>query len=122
MTDSILDSTKKVLGLDPSYEAFDPDVLMHINSVFSTLHQLGLGPEAGFTISDNSATWDQFIGDMKHIESVKTYVYMRVRFIFDPPTTSFAIGAMKEQIQELEWRLNVVREGTEWETHLPPIS
>lgn len=114
MTNSILNSTKKVLGLDESYTVFDVDVLMHINSVFSTLNQLGLGPAAGFSIEDDVPTWSDFIGADDRLSSVKSLMYLKVRLLFDPPTTSFHIAAMKEQIQELEWRLNVVREDDEW--------
>lgn len=119
MLQSILDSTKKTLGIDPSYTVFDEDILMHINSVFGTLKQLGLGPEAGFAIEDNTSTWDEFIGTDNRFNDVKSYVYLRVRLLFDPPGTSFHIAAIKEQIQELEWRLREEREGTAW---VPPIT
>lgn len=108
--DSILDGTKKALGLAPDYDVFDPDIIMHINSVFSTLNQLGLGPEEGFRIENADATWDTFLGDNQQLNSVKTYVYLRVRLIFDPPTTSFVMEALKEQLREYEWRFNVYRE------------
>lgn len=111
ITDSILDSTKKVLGIVPSYDAFDTDILMHINSVFSVLNQLGIGPTDGFTIEDATAVWSDFLSDVKPLNSVKTYMYLRVRMLFDPPTTSYLIAAMEKQISELEWRLNVYREG-----------
>lgn len=114
MLQSILDSTKKTLGIDPSYTVFDEDILMHINSVFGTLKQLGLGPEAGFAIEDNASTWDEFIGSDNRFNEVKSYVYLRVRLLFDPPGTSFHIVAIKEQIQELEWRLREERENTAW--------
>lgn len=108
--DSILDSTKKVLGLDSEYTAFDQDVIMHINSVFSTLHQLGIGPDNGFMIEDKTPTWTQYLGADMNLNSVKSYVYLKVRLLFDPPATSFAIAAMEKQIEELEWRINVHRE------------
>lgn len=114
MSDSILNTTKKILGIEADYTAFDPDILMHINSVFSTLNQMGIGPDDGFAIDDAEATWFDFTGGDKRLNSVKTYVYLRVRLLFDPPTTSYLIGALKEQVQELEWRLNVNREGTSW--------
>lgn len=113
MTESILDSVKKVLGVDKDYDAFDIDILMHINSVFSTLHQLGVGPADGFFIDlDEPRTpeWSDFLEGKKNINSVKTYVYLSVRLLFDPPTTSFAITAMENQKKELEWRLNVATE------------
>lgn len=87
---------------------------MHINTAFSTLNQIGIGPDAGFMIEDASATWDQFLGDDPRLNSVKTYVYLKVRLIFDPPATSFVINAIEKQIEEIEWRLHVKREGESW--------
>lgn len=113
-TESILDSIKKVLGLDPEYTEFDNDVIMHVNSIFSTLNQLGVGPEDSFSIEDSTSIWDDFIGSAKNITSVKSYVYLKVRLIFDPPATSFAIAAFEKQASELEWRLNVVTEGVKY--------
>ena len=106
---SILDSTKKTLGLSPDYDVFDPDIIMHINTVFSFLQQLGVGPTEGFMIEDASTTWDEFISDTR-LNSIKSYIFLRVKLLFDPPQTSFVLSAMKEQIQELEWRINVHRE------------
>ena len=114
MITSILTSVKKVLNVDESYTAFDEDILMHINSVFSTLTQLGVGPATGFAIEDETATWDAFLGTDPRLNNVKTYVCLRVRMLFDPPTTSYLIDAMKEQIRELEFRMNVYREETAW--------
>lgn len=111
----ILDSTKKLLGIDSEYDVFDPEILVHINSVFSTLTQLGVGPDDGFYVDENT-TWSMFLGADNRINSVKTYVYLKVRLLFDPPTTSFAIDSFKKQAEELEWRLNVVvdtREGVQ---------
>lgn len=105
---SILNTTKKALGLDPEYSAFDSDVLLHINGVFFTLNQLGVGPVDGFSIDDDTTTWVDYLGDYdKNLNAVKAYVFLRVRLLFDPPTTSFAIDSMKKQGEELEWRLNV---------------
>lgn len=120
MTESILNSTKKILGIEADYTAFDVDIMMHINSIFAVLHQIGIGPEEGFTIVDDGAVWSDFITDNRQ-NSVKTYVYLRVRLLFDPPTTSFHQEALKQQYQELEWRLNVVREGDKW-THPSPTA
>lgn len=114
MSDSILKNTKKILGIGEDYTAFDVDVLTHINSAFSTLNQLGLGPVDGFSVEDETTTWDTFLADDPKLNSVKTYVYLRVRLIFDPPATSYAIDSFKEQIKELEWRLNTNREATGW--------
>lgn len=110
MSESILTSTKKILGIEENYTAFDLDIMTHINSAFSTLHQLGLGPETGFAIEDKDAEWDDFLGGDLIKNNVKTYVYLRVRLLFDPPTTSFVLTSMQEQIKELEWRINVYRE------------
>lgn len=114
MTDSILNSTKKALNLPADYDVFDTDVIMHINSVFSTLHQLGVGPVEGFMIEDDSLNWLAFLGTDPRLNNVKTYVFLRVRMLFDPPSTGYHVTAMQEQIKELEWRLNAHREDTEW--------
>ena len=106
--ESILTSIKKLLGVHTEDESFDTDIIIHINSVFSTLHQLGLGPTEGFRIADEDATWDEFIQDRKTIESVKSYMYLKVRLLFDPSSlTSSVIAAYERQITEFEWRLNV---------------
>lgn len=110
MTQSILDSTKKVLGLPADYTPFDVDIVMHINSVFFTLHQLGVGPDEGFTIENSDAVWEDFMLGEK-VQAVKSYMYLRVRLLFDPPSTSFAIESLKRQAEEFEWRLNVHMEG-----------
>lgn len=107
MTQSILNSTKKALGLDPDYDVFDPDLLMHINSVFGTLTQLGVGPAEGFMIEDDSTEWDAFLGNDPGLNPVKTYMVLRVRLVFDPPQNSFLVDAIHKQIQEQEWRLNM---------------
>lgn len=114
MADSILTNTKKILGIDASYTAFDLDIITHINSVFLALNQLGIGPAAGFAIQDTTATWSDFLGTDLRLNAVKTYVYLRVRILFDPPTTSFLLDAYQKQIAELEWRLNVNWEATGW--------
>lgn len=121
MSESILQSIKKTLNLQADYEAFDQDVLLHINSVFSTLNQLGVGPASGFMIEDGEKTWEDFLGQDPRLNHVKTYVYLRVRLLFDPPTTGFHVSAMKEQITELEFRLNVQREDTQWVDPTPPV-
>ena len=107
MDDSILDSIKKILGMPPAYDAFDTDLVIHINSVFGILAQLGVGPEGGFSISDNTTLWKSYLGNSKDLEMVKSYIALKVRLIFDPPTIGAVMDAMKEQIRELEWRLNV---------------
>lgn len=107
MDDSILDSIKKILGMPPAYDAFDTDLVIHINSVFGILAQLGVGPEGGFSISDNTTLWKAYLGDSKDLEMVKSYIALKVRLVFDPPTTGAVMDAMKEQIREYEWRLNI---------------
>lgn len=114
MTDSILTSTKKMLGLADEDTSFDLDIVMFINMAFAQLNDLGIGPATGFRIHDNSATWTQLLGDNQLFEDVKTYVYMSVRLIFDPPTTSFGITAMEKQIEKHGWLMNVRREGQIW--------
>lgn len=114
MSNSILTSVKKNLGVEESYVVFDPDIIIYINSALSTLTQLGVGPEAGFMIEDSAATWDTFLGTDPRLNPVKTYVQLRTRMLFDPPQTSYLIEAMKDQIREHEWRLNVQMEQTIW--------
>lgn len=114
MAQSILDSTKKVLGVPADYDAFDVDIIMHINSVLATLQQLGVGPAEGFMIEGKEETWEEYLQGNINLNPVKTYVYLRVRLLFDPPTTSYLINALEKQKEELEWRLNVKREEEEW--------
>lgn len=110
MTDSILNSTKKVLGIADDYYAFDPDILMHINTVFSVLNQLGVGPDEGYFVEDDSAVWSDFYQDDLNYNMIRTYVFLRVKILFDPPATSFVLDALTKQYEELEWRINVKRE------------
>lgn len=107
--ESILTSVKKMLGIQEEYEHFDPDIIMHINSVFMDLTQLGVGPAEGFTIEDDTSVWTDFIKDTK-FEAVKSYMYLRVRLLFDPPTSGTVVEAMKREIDKWEWRLNVAAE------------
>ena len=106
--ESILKSIKKMLGIVEDYDAFDGVITMHINSVFSTLTQLGIGPNEGFSIYDELETWSDFIGDDTVLEAVKSYTYLRVKLLFDPPMSSTVIESMNRQINELEWRLNLL--------------
>ena len=105
--ESILTSVKKMLGIEEDYTHFDPDIIMHINTAFSTLRQLGVGPVDGFVIENSGSTWSDFIPDSKRIQMVKSYVYLRVRILFDPPATSTVMEAFNQQIKEMEWRMNV---------------
>lgn len=108
--DSILVSIKKLLGIAADYTHFDPDIIMHINSAFSVLTQLGVGPPDGFRIDDDVKTWNDFISDTIRLDAVKSYVYLKVSLMFDPPTSSAILSARERQISELEWRLNVAAE------------
>ena len=105
--ESILTSVKKLLGITEEYNHFDSDIIMHINSALFTLKQLGVGPSEGFTISDKTAAWTDFVKDIDKIEAVKSYVYLKVKLVFDPPASSAVMEAIKNQISEYEWRLNV---------------
>lgn len=108
--DSILDSTKRALGLAPTYDVFDPEIIMHINSVFMKLQQLGIGPEQGFMIEDDTAKWQDFLGESLHLNAVMTYMTLSVKMIFDPPGTSFLMASYEKQIQEYEFRLMIQQE------------
>ena len=101
---SILNDVKKVCNVPPDYEAFDQDIILHTNSVFMILHQLGVGPEKAFSIEDETSDWSEFEG-VDDLQAVKTYVGMRVKILFDPNGTSYVISAMERQCDELEWRL-----------------
>jgi hypothetical protein len=120
MDQSILNSTKKILGLDPDYTAFDQDVITHINSAFATLTQLGIGPVDGFMIEDATPSWSDILGNDLGLNMVKTYVYLKVRMVFDPQSTRYTIAAMTTQISELEWRMNIHREDIAWVSPFPP--
>lgn len=115
MEDRILVSTKKILGLPEEYTAFDLDVITHINAAFSVLTQLGVGPAEGYMIEDDEALWTEFITEPIKANMIKTYVYLKVRSLFDPPTTSFLIEAVNKQIAELESRISAQREEELWQ-------
>ena len=106
--ESILNSVKKMSGIAEDYEAFDTDLILYINSVFSILHQMGVGPETTYKIQTAENTWDEFTEDNTEIEMVKPYVYMKVRLMFDPPSNSFVINSFNEMIKEAEYRLFVI--------------
>jgi hypothetical protein len=106
MNESILTSIKKLLGISEEDDSFDLDIIMNINSVFGALRQLGVGPK-GFTISDKSMTWADYLGESEHcLEMVKMYIFMNVRMVFDTPSGS-AVESYKEKIKEYEWRIHV---------------
>lgn len=111
--ESILTSIKKLLGIAEEYEHFDVDLIMHINSVFLNLTQLGVGPKDGFIIEDETAEWTDFIGDSVQLQAVKSYMYMKVKLLFDPPLSSAVIESTNRIIAELEWRLRLAAESKE---------
>ena len=106
MEESILTSIKKLLNISVDDKSFDQDVLIHINSVFMILNQLGVGTDYTFSIKDGTSKWIDFLGDSKDLESVKTYIYLKVKMAFDPPANSSIIEAYNQLIREYEWRLN----------------
>lgn len=112
MEESILTSIKKLLGIAEEYTNFDTDLIIHINSAFMILDQLGVGPEEGFTIEDGDSIWSDFISE-SNLELIKSYVYMKVRLMFDPPSSSALIESMNRQISEFEWRLHVAADPVE---------
>ena len=108
--ESILTSIKKLLGIAKEYEHFDPDIIMHINSVFMTLTQLGVGPTEGFAIEDDTSVWTDFIPEVGKFEAIKSYMHLKVKLLFDPPQSSAVIESMNRMISEFEWRLKVAAE------------
>lgn len=108
--DSILTSIKKLLGIAEDYKHFDPDIIMHINTVFMTLNQLGVGPATVFRIEDDLAVWKDFIKDEENLDAVKSYMHLKVKLLFDPPLSAAVLDATNKMINELEWRLNVAAE------------
>lgn len=105
--DSILNSEKKLLGIDKEYHVFDDDLIIHINTIFGTLHQLGVGPSEQFIIKDENDFWEDFSTEGTLIHEVKTYMYLNLRLLFDPPANSFVYSGMKQQADEYTWRLAV---------------
>lgn len=117
MEQSVLKSTKKILGIGDDDASFDLDIITHINSAFSILTDLGVGPATGFAIDDADDEWDDFlpdIGDQIKLSKVKNCVFLRTKLWFDPPTSSYLLTAAEKQLQEQEWRLSVNREETGW--------
>ncbi len=105
--DSILDSVKSSLGIVEGYPYFDSQLVQDINGVFSKLHQLGVGPDDGFEITNSEDKWSDYLNDEKRLNLVKTYMSRCIRLLFDPPSNSFAVESIKEIIKELEWRIIV---------------
>lgn len=109
--DSILDTIKSMLGPEVGDGAFDIDIITDINSVLSALNQLGVGPKGGFQITGRAETWDELIGNRKDLLSVKNYIYIKVRMMFDPPSSSYVADSLNKAADEFEWRLTVQAEG-----------
>ena len=107
MQDSILMTIRKLVCGNPYADHFDTDLLVHINACFSILNQLGVGPENGFVVTDETQSWSSYIADNYILNMVKTYVTLKVKKVFDPPLTSSVLEAMDKEISQLEWRLNV---------------
>ena len=105
--DSVLDSIKKVLGDNPGFEYFNPDIIMQINTFFTVLTQIGVGPKEGVFITDNTTTWSDLFGTDARLNSIKTYIFSRVKLLFNPSQNSSYNEILKDTIKELEWRLNV---------------
>ena len=110
--ESILVSIKKLLGIAEDYNYFDQDIIMHINAALMILTQLGVGPSKGFLITDDSSTWSDFIKNSDNLGSIQSYVYMKVKLMFDPPQNSFTVDSMTKLVNELEWRLNVAADNS----------
>lgn len=105
MNDSILNSVKLQLGILPEYTVFDQQLILAINTAFSILHQLGVGPKDGYAIEDESNRWDEVV-TKQSLNMVKSYVFLKVKLLFDPPATSFVLDAYNKQLAEMEWRIN----------------
>lgn len=113
MEESILTTIKKMLGIEADYDAFDMDIMVNINTVFMTLNQIGVGPKKGFSITSVDQKWKDFLEDETKLEGVKTFIYLKTKLVFDPPTTSFVLEAMRNMANEIEWRLNIESESSE---------
>ena len=102
--ESILTSIKKLLGIMSDYTNFDDDIIIHINTAFAMLNQLGVGPEGGFMIVDANSRWEDYTTE-KNLNMVKTYIYLKVRLLFDPPTSTALIESINRTLSEIEWRI-----------------
>ena len=111
--ESILDYVKKLLGIQKDYTHFDPDIIYGINAAFAVLTQLGVGPEEGFMVSDDTAKWTDFVSDTARLSLIKEYVYLKTRLLFDPPTSAALIDVMNKSASEYEWRLYIASDGND---------
>lgn len=107
MQESILLTIKQMLGIPSEYSVFDEELAVYINTVIAALRQLGVGPENGFAITGENESWEDYIGDTSMYENVKAYIYLKVRMMFDPPSSSFVLEAFKNQAAEIEWRIYI---------------
>lgn len=121
MEQSILKSTKNMLGVGDDDTSFDLQILTHVNVAFSTLTDMGVGPQGGFVIEDDTTEWEEYFPNEDDpdklkvmLSKIKTVVFLRTKLLFDPPTSSYVLDATKNQLTEMEWRLNVNREETDW--------
>lgn len=115
MNESILESIKKLVGIDSESEHFDPDLIIHINTVLMTLNQLGVGPDKTFHITGEEELWEDFVQNEEDLEGIKTFTYLKVRLLFDPPTSSFVLDSMRKLADEYEWRLMIIADTTKEE-------
>lgn len=115
MEQSIFRSIKALLGPDADYDAFDQDILIFINSALATLTQIGIGPDSGFRVTGENETWSDLLGNSQDLDSVKQYIYMKVKLAFDPPSSSTVLSAYQDMCTELEWRLNVAVDPKKYE-------
>lgn len=111
VSDSILLTIKKLLGIMEDYTVFDEDIIVHINSSLMTLNQIGVGGEKPFLITGKEQTWNELSDNIEYLQAIKTYIYISVRLVFDPPASSYVLTALKEQLKEYEWRINIMAEG-----------
>jgi hypothetical protein len=122
MEPSILKSVKKMLGIPEAHTEFDPEIIMFINSAFSSLSQLGIGPSTGIVVEDDQVTWDSLNLTTNAVALVRIFIYLKVRMLFDPPATSFLIDAVEKQIKEQEWRLREFHDETAAATYAEQIA
>lgn len=112
MDDSILDTIKSMLGIEEGFTGFDTDILIDINAAFLTLNQLQVGPTDGFQVASSEQIWSDFTDDKVMVDSLRPYIYLKTRLLFDPPTNSYLLTSMENQCKEFEWRMNIRGEGT----------
>lgn len=117
---SIVESIKEALGLAKDYNPFDPELIMHINSVLGDLHQLGVGPEPGFEVTGPDETWNHFLGGDKRLNMVKSYVYLSVRMLWDPPSVGYVLTSIEKKLEKMEWRITTAQDDITYP--LPPDS